>query len=268
MEENLRKISWLKILLAIVTVASFIVIYLALGKEGNRFTFPRLCLLIENLIPNLVSTLIVVIAIYFLFTKQGISSESNLINQIALKINGEHLPLEKNNLTKRDFRDYLYNGNEIIIVGLYLSTTINEHQPFFEELLKKGKKITFILLDPKDNAAIENSRRKFKARIRFEAEDVKKLIQIRIEQLMKIKQNLPKKYHRNIKIKLIDYPLGFGGYLVKTNYGQTKIFIKFYGYQTQEHNFLQISLSPKNGKVFNDFLDQFMNLEKDAKEIK
>lgn len=265
MEDNKDKISWMKVLLAIAALIGLSFAYLQIRGIGFNNGILELT---ENVIPDLVAVLIIIPIIYFLFTLKGFSPEKDLANLIVNKLKGNHLSIQEGEFSKEELREDIRQSDETILIGLYLSTTINENHSFFEEELKKGKQLTFILLDPSDESTIEKSSRKFSQKVRFTPHQVKEEINLRISQLQNIRQSVSEGLQGNMKIMTIDYPLTFGGYLARRKNLGAKILVKLYGYQTKDINFMRIKLTPKNGLVFNEYAEQFENLVNDAREIK
>ena len=82
-----------------------------------------------------------------------------------------------------------------------------------------------------------------------------------------MKNKLAKKYQKNIKIKVIDYPLSFGGYLTKKKFFGINMLIKLYGYKSENSTYLITKIDSRNGKILSNYADQFYHIVEDAREI-
>jgi hypothetical protein len=79
-------IEWLKVLLAIVTMAALIAIYLLLPARGGYGLG-----LIRNLIPNIIATLLVVPAVFIVLTRGGPSLEDRIARAVRQAAAGTQL---------------------------------------------------------------------------------------------------------------------------------------------------------------------------------
>ena len=123
------------------------------------------------------------------------------------------------------FPKKLDNASEIILVGTHLSSILTSHYKSFEQKLKKGHSLKFLLISPNGSAS-KMATMRFPGTANFEQE--KNRIISSIETLNELKKISP----NHLQIKTIDFLFDYTAYLFEPNNSNGTIFIERHTFKT------------------------------------
>ena len=187
-----EKIEWLRFLLAITAACGLTAFYVQLnGKEiGSNFIDLAL-----QIIPELLGALIILVIVYFLFIKQGISSEESLKNQLVKalvkELNEDGYGSQTEIDIKFNIKDKLSKAKEVKILAYSCRYLIAGLKTEIVEALLNGASIKIIIVEPNSIAsklAMENSFQD----IEFDITDTTKRVKSIIEEVSQTPKKIKK----------------------------------------------------------------------------
>lgn len=204
MSKTFEKIEWLKAVLAFVLVFGLFVSYLYLSRQ-NTFQ-DNLWELLKQLIPEFMASLIVVLVIYFIFVRKGMSETEELIEQISQNLRN-HFPSKGGFISPAelkavfDLKKEIGNAQEIDLIGYSLVALISSYQQDIIQALKRGGKYRIIIIKPNSAASklIDQN-----MTIKEMELDLVRVIQ-RLEQIQKEVASFPTKKAGKIEVKFMDW---------------------------------------------------------------
>lgn len=263
MNRETQKLNWLKVLLAILAAIALSVIYI---YESDFSGIDAIKDLIMNVIPNLVAVLVAIPVIYFLFTRMGISPqkelEDNIVDRIA-SVNGNRLII--NEIDNNQVKEEIISSNNIIIMGMHLSTSVQVFRNSFRKAILRKKNIKFILMDWRNEDTLSYSIERYSDMVNVKTEIDK--IKVNFDQLKELKLSALDKKKAKVSINLIDYPIPFGAFVFDFGTSKCRIYIKTYGYKTSPLSFQKMILTKNDGELFNNYNKQIQEFLDKSDEV-
>lgn len=163
-----EQVAWLKVILALATMLALVLLYVLLddGSDGNSWLK-----LLDNVIPNLIAGLVVVVALYFIFTRQGISNSEEIAQEIKKAM--PTAVASNSDLEGRGVRDFYPNFREvpwkeliegsksIDIVVCYFDSWVRANWDDLRDFFGKGGSLRLFLPDFEDDAAMRVVQERF-----------------------------------------------------------------------------------------------------------
>ena len=172
---------------------------------------------IDNLIAvNLAIMALMTVSI--LGNRHRIDQVLNKVSSLAIKSDFIHeFPSE--------FTQRLESANEIIIVGTHHNSTLTAYYHIFEEKLKLGHSIKFILISPNGNAC-KMAAMRFPGKINSDHEKTRIISSLEtLSELKKVAPNL-------LQIRVIDFLIDYSAYLMESNTNHGIVFIERHTFKT------------------------------------
>lgn len=159
-----------------------------------------------------------------------------------------------------EFAQRLESANELLIVGTHHNSTLTAYYHIFEQKLKLGHSIKFILISPNGNAC-KMAAMRFPGKINSDHEKTRIISSLdSLSELKKIAPNL-------LQIRVIDFLFDYSAYLLdpKTNHGI--VFIERHIFKTSGGSRKPKSIYRKeDGAWFEHLNSEIMNLWDSAEE--
>jgi hypothetical protein len=145
----------------------------------------------------------------------------------------------------------MITSQDLIITGVTRNTLVMSTYNRFEEMLRRGSKIRFLLVEPSSEAVAT-------AADRYYAERSPDTVRERVRQTLRLLSELHRSTAGQISVRLTSYPLAMGLTGVDTTPGSDSgpptLFIEYYSYQARgEPKFI---LQPSDGQSFEHFLGE------------
>jgi len=151
---EVEKIDWLKNVLAVATILILAGIYYFLIDKGFQFSLKELIL---QVIPDLIAALIIVLTVYYIFIRKGISSEEKLRNSlekvVRKSINNNTFDNEKDSLQDFDIEEVIDNTKKLLIIGYSCRFFISALQKELEEGLKNKMDLKLLIITTNSDAS-------------------------------------------------------------------------------------------------------------------
>jgi len=165
----------------------------------------------------------------------------------------EKLEVSTDDVFMMDYPEYMkkhiFSGKQILIIGIFLTTTMNEYQKQFEKLIKNDYKINFLIINPKNTSLLEYSQQRSYSSTSAQINKIKILESLRRMCLLREKKS------SNVDIRTIDYIPNLGFYGVDTDTKDGIIFVEHYGYKL-EHDQPKFVLKPQDNEWYELFKKQ------------
>ena len=152
-----------------------------------------------------------------------------------------------------DWQERMENADELWVVGVNLSRTVVSYFSLFEQKLKRGNTLKFLLVDPNGEALRISGMRRPESGY---TQQNLALLQSTLQSLCELKRIAG----RNIEIRIIDYPMSFGVFAVDPNTPKGAIYLSYYPFKNPGGAVPKLVLQPQNGKWYDQFKDEMENL--------
>jgi hypothetical protein len=144
-----------------------------------------------------------------------------------------------------DINEVMDAGNELLIIGMARNHFVHSRYSRIEAYLKTGRRIRFVLLDPK-SAAVDS------AEERYYAERARTAARSKIEHTLQLLAELKESTGGDLSVRLSHYPVAMGTVVIHGD--NPAIFAQYYSYRVS--NQPRFVLQPGDGMWFHCFLDE------------
>ncbi|EKV03935.1 hypothetical protein Lepto7375DRAFT_6255 [Leptolyngbya sp. PCC 7375] len=241
---------------AIYVVVAFVALIFTLVAQNSKDNFWQAILL------NLSTELFGVVIIFFIVNYFFLASEWDLSERVEVlteRLESIEQAVNRNFLEKLSTRqqqelDYkLRESLNLLIIGVALDRTLNDHYSSMRRLLDKGGKIRVILENPvPDSAAVKMT---IKRRLKSITSDG---WLGRVRDNLSTLERLKKETEGNLQVRLTDYHLSRGEILVDANSSEGIFFIWLYSFQVEAENQPKFILYPQDKWYQPDCLTQIL----------
>ncbi|MCA9971915.1 MAG: hypothetical protein KC425_16945 [Anaerolineales bacterium] len=163
--------------------------------------------------------------------------------------------LETLNRTHTDFfRDNLPPGmeadmrsaRELWLVGVTLNRTINTYYSLLEQKLARGDTVRVLLVQPDGHGPEMLELREYKAR--YSVARIRNLIRDSLDDLCSLQQRF-----RGLEVRVIDYPLSYGGVLVNPRSDRGMLYLEHYPFKMPGGSLPKFVLEARHNRWFTFF---------------
>jgi hypothetical protein len=200
----------------------------------------------ENWLAPLTLTILALLAYSMLGNRHQIEE---LYNQLLLRANDVLLQNWPGKILKED----LQNSSNILIIGVSLERTIRSNFALIEKKLENRHKIKVILVDPNSSACEFASNRVYRDKSLTRT-------QYGIQTTLGSLKSLLDKDFGNLEIRLIDYPLSFGGFLLDPNTPKGVVYLKHYTYRMPREDIPRLIFRPSDEYWYEFYVEQMQIL--------
>lgn len=165
------------------------------------------------------------------------------------------------------FRDFpegwqlqLEQSKETWIVGANLSRTVVTYFSLFEQKVKRGDSINFLLIAPDGNAFKYSGMRRRESG--YEEQNLA-LIRASLKSLAELKRMAPTK----VSIRVIDYPLSFGCFALDPNTASGSLYMSYYPFKTSGGSVPKVILTSRDHEWYEHFKSEMHDLWDNASEV-
>jgi len=122
-------------------------------------------------------------------------------------------------------QEKLFAGKEVLIVGIFLSTTVSENYNNFGEMIENGSKLNFLVINPNNGPLMKMAAERLFSGM--DAQWCKATILRSLGFMCRLKERMPS----CVDIRVLDYMPSFGFYGIDTDTKGGIIFAEHYGYK-------------------------------------
>jgi len=140
----------------------------------------------------------------------------------------------------------MHNARELWLVGVTLNRTVKTYYSLLEQKLTRGDTIRVLLVHPDGTNLNMLVMREYQER--YNVDRIRHLIHNSLEDLCSLQQRFP-----GLDVRVIDYPLGYGGILVNPNSDKGILYLEHYPFKTPGGSLPKFVLEAKNGRWYNFF---------------
>lgn len=156
------------------------------------------------------------------------------------------------------FQSDLENAKEIWLVGVSLSSTINEQYSLLESKVKQEKSLRVIIRDPNGDTFWLISRHSY---IPITPEQVKTKILLSLSRLCSLKKIAPS----NVEIRILDHHFSLGMCVLDPSTPNGKIYIEYYPFKMAKAGQPKLLVSPLDGYWYGFYKNQLETLWETAR---
>lgn len=139
----------------------------------------------------------------------------------------------------------LQQARELWLVGVTLSRTLNTYYNLLESKLARGHTLRVLLVHPDGHGAEMLALREYK---RHSVTRIRHLIHNSLEDLCGLQQHFS-----NLEVRVIDYPLGFGGVLVNPETPNGRLYLEHYPFKVPGGSLPKFTLTVGDGRWYQLF---------------
>lgn len=137
-------------------------------------------------------------------------------------------------------------ARDLWLVGVTLNRTINTHYSLLEQKLARGDTVRVLLVNPDGDGPEMLVKREYKER--YNVERIRHLIRDSLDDLCSLQQRF-----RGLEVRVIDYPLSYGGVLINPNSDSGALYLEHYPFKTPGGSLPKFVLEAKNGRWYTFF---------------
>lgn len=250
--------------LAIYVVVAFIGFVAALIGQNSDDEFWKSILL--NLSTELFGVVIIFFIVNFFFLgdewdlAQKVTTLTERLELIEQSVNRNFLE-KLSNQQQKDLERKLKDANSLLIIGVALDRTLEEHQASMRQILKRGGRIRVVLEKP----SADNSALLMTVKRRFRNATVESWIN-RIDDNLSDLSQLRQATQGRLEVGLTDYHLSRGSIVVDHDSLDGILFTWLYSFQVEAENQPKFILYPQD-KWHKHFLKEAEKIWSDADKI-
>lgn len=200
----------------------------------------------------------IALSVLALLSISNLANRSKLDDILEKTIKTQDLLLEEYPLT---LKDDVQKSQELLLIGINLGRTIPTYYPMLENKLQaKDFKLKILVLDPEGSTseiAVKRANRPVKP------ENHKFLIHSTLADVIGLKQ----KFSSQVEVRVIDYMLPFGAFVINLKQSNAVIYLEHYMYKVG-NDMPKMMLYPKDEQWFRFYQQQVESLWNDAVEWK
>jgi hypothetical protein len=138
----------------------------------------------------------------------------------------------------------------VLMIGVSLKRTIKNNYALLKNKLSKGHTVRVLIIDPNSFSAELAGKRPYE---NVDLERTKNSINSSLNSLCRLEESYPNK----LEIRVIDYPLSFGGlFMYSKKSVSSMLFLEHYTYKVKNEDMPKVVLKRKDGFWFDFFHDQ------------
>lgn len=152
-----------------------------------------------------------------------------------------------------EIKGRLQTCKSLLLIGPILLRATKNYYPLYEERLKQGAHISVLLVNP-DHVAADIIG--IRPQLDVDLERTKDEIRASLKSWNKLRESFP----ANVEIRVIDYPLGYGGFFFDIEGIEGSLHIRYYPFKVREDTRPRLVLHPRDGYWYNFYRQEVMNL--------
>ncbi|MCA9934521.1 MAG: hypothetical protein H6662_14975 [Ardenticatenaceae bacterium] len=191
-----------------------------------------------TLIAPLTLAVLGLLAVATLGNRYKLEESLDTLNRTHTGLFQEKMPAEMDN----DLR----HARELWLVGITLNRTINTYYSALEQKLARGDTVRVLLVDPDGHGPEMLERREYKAR--YNVERIRYFIRDSLDDLCGLQQRFG-----GLEVRVIDYPLGYGGVLINPNGSNGRFYLEHYPFKTPGGSLPKFVLEAGDGRWYTFF---------------